>query len=195
MSCFSVHATKAFHTVEGGAACFRDAAFGQNLARLKNFGLDGPETVEGVGGNAKLDEFRSAMGLCNLRHVDGEIEKRGRVTARYRRHLEGVPGIQLRAVQEGVQTNYAYFPAVFDEAAFGADRDTVKAALEAQAIYPRKYIYPPTNTFPCYGGRFDPEKTPIAQRVSRQVLCLPIFADMEMELVDRICQLVLACRH
>lgn len=194
VSCFSFHATKVFHTVEGGAACFRDAAFGQNLARLKNFGLEGPEAVEGIGGNAKLDEFRAAMGLCNLRHVDGEIEKRGRVTARYRRHLEGIPGIRLRAVQEGVQTNHAYFPVVFDEAAFGAGRDDVKAALEAQGIYPRKYFYPPTNTFPCYGGQFDPEKTPVAGRISRQVLCLPMFADMELELADRICEIVLACR-
>lgn len=195
VSCLSFHATKVFHTVEGGAACFHDAAFGKRLAQMKNFGLEGPEVVEGIGGNAKLDEFRAAMGLCNLRHVDGEIEKRGRVTERYRRHLEGVPGVQLRVVQEGVQTNHAYFPVVFDETAFGADRDAVKAALEAQGIYPRKYFYPPTDTFPCYGGRFDPGKTPVAQRISRQVLCLPIFADMELELVDRVCEIVLACRR
>lgn len=194
VSCFSFHATKVYHTVEGGAACFHDEAFGKRLAQMKNFGLEGPESVEGIGGNAKMDEFRAAMGLCNLRYVDGEIEKRGRVTARYRQHLEGVPGVQLRVVQEDVQTNHAYFPVVFDETVFGADRDAVKAALEAQGIYPRKYFYPPTNTFPCYGGRFDPEKTPVARRVSQRVLCLPMFADMEMELVDRVCEIVLSCR-
>lgn len=195
VSCFSFHATKVFHTIEGGAACFHDTSFGKKLAQLKNFGLEGAETVEAIGGNAKLDEFRAAMGLCNLRHVDDEIEKRGRVVARYRQHLEGIPGIQLRAVQDGVQANHAYFPVVFDKAAFGADRDMVKTALEDQYIYPRRYFYPPTNSFPCYRGQFDPEQTPVAQQISQQVLCLPLFADMETDLVDRICEIVLTCRH
>lgn len=194
-SCFSFHATKVFHTIEGGAVCFHDTSFGEKIAQLKNFGLDGPETVETLGGNAKMDEFRAAMGLCNLRYVDREIEKRGRIAERYFQHLLGIPGIQLRAVQDGVDTNYSYFPVVFDEAIFGADRDTVKTALETQGIYPRKYFYPITSTFPCYGGRFDPEKTPVAQRISQQILCLPLFADMDLSLVDRVCELVLSCRR
>lgn len=195
VSCFSFHATKVFHTIEGGAACFHDTSFGKKLAMLKNFGLQGPENVDALGGNAKMDEFRAAMGLCNLRYIDREIEKRGRVTARYFQHLSGIPGIQLRAAQDGVDTNYAYFPAVFDKAVFGADRDAVKASLEAQGICPRKYFYPLTSTFSCYGGRFDPKKTPVAQRISQQVLCLPLFADMDLELVDRICEIVLSLRR
>jgi len=194
VSCFSFHATKVFHTLEGGGACFRDAGFGERLARLKNFGLSGPETVTDIGGNAKLDEFRAAMGLCNLRYVDQEIEKRARVEEAYRRNLDGVPGIRLKAIQSEVQSNHAYFPVLFDEAMFGADRDRVQAALSEQGIMGRKYFYPLTSSFPCYQGKFDPEKTPEALEASRRVLCLPIYGDLPPETVEEICGIVLNCR-
>lgn len=195
VSCFSFHATKVFHTIEGGAACFRDAAAGGRLARLKNFGLSDPETVMELGGNAKLDEFRAAMGLCNLRYVDTEIAKRGCVTARYRRKLEDIPGLRLREIQPEVQPNYAYFPVFFDEKVFGADRDQVQAALKEQGIMARKYFYPLTSTFPCYQGRFSRSETPEALRASRQVLCLPMYGDLEPQVVDKICTVILSCRN
>ena len=195
VSCFSFHATKVFHTVEGGAACFQDASVGQRLARLKNFGFSDPETAVDLGGNAKLDEFRAAMGLCNLRHVEEEIEQRGRVEACYRQELEGIPGLRLKAVQPEVRSNHAYFPVLFDEAVFGADRDQVQAALQVQGIMSRKYFYPLTSTFPCYGGRFDPAQTPVAWQASRQVLCLPMYGELPLEDVKRICEIVLGCRR
>lgn len=194
VSCFSFHATKVFHTVEGGGAGFRDETFGEKLARLKNFGLDGPETVRDLGGNAKLDEFRAAMGLCNLRHIDEEIEKRGRVVEAYRQRLEGVPGLTLKAVQPEVQTNHAYFPALFDEAVFGANRDQVQAALKEQGVMARKYFYPLTSSFLCYQGKFNPEETPVALKTSRQVLCLPLYGDLPQEAVEKICGVILNCR-
>ena len=83
VSCFSFHATKVFHTIEGGAACFKDEELGRTLYRLKNFGIKNEEVVDGVGANAKMNEFQAAMGICNLRHVDGEIEKRRHVAERY----------------------------------------------------------------------------------------------------------------
>lgn len=195
VSCFSFHATKVFHTLEGGGACFRDAAFGERLARLKNFGLDGPETVTALGGNAKLDEFRAAMGLCNLRHVDEEIEKRGRVEERYRERLEGVPGLCLRAVQPEVRPNHAYFPVLFDREVFGADRDEVREVLGRAGIMARKYFCPLTNAFPCCRERFDPGETPEALRASRRVLCLPMYGELPPETVDEICGIVLSCRR
>lgn len=194
VSCFSFHATKVFHTLEGGGACFQDEAFGQRLARLKNFGLEGPERVTGSGGNAKLDEFRAAMGLCNLRHVAEELEKRRRVEERYRERLEGVPGLRLKVLQPEVQSNHAYFPVLFDERLFGADRDRVQEALRKQGVMARKYFYPLTSAFPCFQGRFHPEETPEALRASRQVLCLPLYGDLPLETVDEICGLVLNCR-
>lgn len=193
VSCFSFHATKVFHTLEGGGACFQDSAFGRKLAQLKNFGLNGPELVTELGGNAKLDEFRAAMGLCNLRHVEEEIERRGRVEAYYRQRLEGVPGLRLKAVQPEVRPNHTYFPVLFDKTVFGAGRDQVWEALRSQGIIARKYFYPLTNTFPCYQGRFDPGDTPVALEASRQVLCLPLYKELPEEAVDRICRIVLNC--
>ena len=104
------------------------------LYRLKNFGIRGPEVVDGVGANAKMNEFCAAMGLCNLRHVDEEIEKRRKVVERYREHLEGVEGIQLSPIQKDVKPNYAYFPAIFDEKVFGSSRNEVFEALGNEGI-------------------------------------------------------------
>lgn len=193
-ACFSFHATKVFHTVEGGVTAFQSEAFGKRLARLKNFGLESPEDAADIGGNAKLDEFRAAMGLCNLRHLGGELERRRLVTARYRARLEGVPGLQLKAVQPEAESNFAYFPILFDKTTFGANRDVVKAALDARAIHPRKYFYPLTSVFSCYRGLFDPGNTPVAERAARQVLCLPLYPDLPLETVDQICDIILDCR-
>ena len=107
---FSFHATKVFHSIEGGLAVCRDGETLLRLNDLKNFGIHGPEEVPYVGGNAKMNEFCAAMGLCNLRHLEEEIDKRRRVVARYRARLEGVPGLQLNPIQEGVRSNNAYFP-------------------------------------------------------------------------------------
>ena len=194
VSCFSFHATKVFNTIEGGAACFHDEEFGRKLYQLKNFGIHGPECVEAVGANAKMNEFCAAMGLCNLRHVEEEIEKRAHVVARYRERLEGVPGLQLNPVQKDVKPNYAYFPVVFEEKEFGATRMEVFDALAAQGIGARKYFYPLTNTFECFHGAFDVETTPVALHLSRHVLTLPLYADLALEDVDRIADIILGCR-
>lgn len=192
---FSFHATKVFHSVEGGAVAYRDKALRQKLDALKNFGMTGPEDVPFVGGNAKMSEFHAAMGLCNLRHVDEEIAKRKAVTEQYRSRLSGVRGLRLPRVQEGIRPNYAYFPVLFSPEEFGADRDAVYAALAAEGIFARKYFYPLTNTLACYAGRSDARtQTPTALRISEQVLTLPLYADLLIDDVDRICDIILNCR-
>ena len=192
-SCFSFHATKVFHSIEGGAVCFQDEMLTQRLARLKNFGLDGEGDVTELGTNAKMNEFCAAMGLCNLRYANENILRRKRAVERYRSHLEGIPGLQLAPVLHDVQSNYAYFPVVFDEAVFGADRDEVMEALERQQIMARRYFYPLTSEFSCYRGRFDPGQTPVARRISRRVLTLPLYAEIEEKTVDHVCEAVLSC--
>lgn len=194
ISCFSFHATKVYHSIEGGCACFHDETLGEKLSRLKNFGIATQESVTDIGPNAKMNEFCAAMGLCNLRHIDEEIEKRGRAVTRYRERLEAVAGLQLAPVQDDVVSNYAYFPVVFDKAVFGADRDEVFAALAEENIIARKYFYPLTNTFECYQGKFDLGYTPVALDVSLRVLTLPLYADLDEETVDRICDIVLGCK-
>lgn len=194
VSCFSFHATKVFNSIEGGAVCFHDKEFGEALYNLKNFGIHGPERVEAVGANAKMNEFCAAMGICNLRHVDEEIAKRKAVVKRYRTHLEGVDGIQLNPVQDGVTPNYAYFPAVFDEKVFGSSRNEVFDALAEQGIGARKYFYPITNSFECFHGQYDVNDTPVALHLSKRVLTLPLYADLALEDVDRICEIILSCK-
>lgn len=134
VSCFSFHATKVFNTIEGGAACFKDEEFGLELYRLKNFGIRGPERVDGIGANAKMNEFCAAMGICNLRHLENEIAKRKMIVERYMEHLSGIEGIQLNPIQKNVKPNYAYFPIVFEEKQFGASRNEIFKALEKKKL-------------------------------------------------------------
>lgn len=194
-SCFSFHATKVFHTIECGAVCFQEKRLGEKLYELKNFGIHGPEEVSAVGANAKLNEFCAAMGLCNLKHIEEEIAKRRIIVEHYRSRLQGVDGIQLNIVQPEVKSNYSYFPVVFEEKLFGATRAEVFDKLAEHGIGARKYFYPLTNTFAAFHGQFDVMETPIALHISKRVLTLPLYADLPMEEVDRICDVVLSCKY
>lgn len=188
-SIFSFHATKVFNTIEGGAITFKDESLRKKLNYLKNFGISGQESVDEVGGNAKMNEFQAAMGLCNLRHIDQEIEKRQMVCNRYYDRLSGTKGIRLNQVQPGVKTNCAYFMVMFD--GFKFSRDEVFEQLKAENIFARKYFYPLTNTFKCYEGRFDIDKTPVAQFIADRILTLPLYPELNFEDVDRICDIIL----
>lgn len=190
-SMFSFHATKVFNTIEGGAVCFNDDALDQVLRDLKNFGIRSEETVAYVGGNAKMSEFQAAMGLCNLRHLDREIEKRRAVYERYVARLSGVDGLRLCRPQKDVTPNYSYFPVIFEEPS-PLGRDAVFARLKEQGIVARKYFYPLTNSFACYRDlpTAGAEKTPVAQYLAERVLTLPLYADLPPEDVDRICDIL-----
>jgi len=188
-SMFSFHATKVFNTIEGGAVTYKDDKLSKILYDMKNFGITGPESVEYVGGNAKMNEFQAAMGICNLRHVDREIKKRKAVVERYVERLSNVDGIKLCKSQTGVKKNYAYFPVVFDE--YKLNRDEIFEKLKTQNIFARKYFYPLTNSYECYEGRFDVEKTPVAKYIADRILTLPLYADLALEDVDRICDIIL----
>ena len=186
---FSFHATKVFHTVEGGAVAFRDPKYREKLDELKNFGLHGEDVPE-AGGNAKMDEFRAAMGVCNLRRINECIARRGEAAARYWERLGGVPGLRLNRGRADATENFAYFPVLFDPAVFGKSRDEVAESLAAHDIYARKYFYPAVNEMSFYRDRF-PGETPVARRISEQVLCLPLFEELTRDDVDRICDIIL----
>lgn len=190
-SMFSFHATKVFNTIEGGAMCFKEDRFVQLLNDLKNFGIRGPESIAYIGGNAKMSEFQAAMGICNLRHLSGEIAKRKTAVERYRQRLSGVEGIILCQEQPGVVSNYAYFPVVFD--GYKATRDEIFLKLQEQGITARKYFFPLTNDIACYRDypTAGAEKTPVAKHIADRVLTLPLFADLTLEDVDRICDIIL----
>lgn len=191
VSMFSFHATKVFNSIEGGALTYNDESLKQSLYNLKNFGIVSPVDVDDIGTNAKMNEFQAAMGLCNLCHVDEEIAKRKRAAERYRRNLRNAPGIQLNVVQENVVSNYAYFPIMVNPEIFGKSRDQLADALAGENIYARKYFYPLISDFRCYRSIYSSAATPVAKRCAERVLTLPLFADLEMETVDRICEIIL----
>ncbi len=188
---FSFHATKVFNSIEGGAIAFRDKRYGIPLHELKNFGIHDEDTVAAIGGNAKLDEFRSAMGICNLKHISEYIAARKKVYNRYIERLEGVEGIILSKSQPEVELNYAYFPVYFDSSILGFGRNDVYGALREQDIYSRKYFYPAVNDLECYRGS---NRTPVAHDVSLNILTLPIYEGLSLEDVDRICDVILSLR-
>jgi len=191
-SIFSFHATKVFNTIEGGAVSFKDEELGLRLYRLKNFGIRGPEVVDGVGANAKMNEFQAAMGICNLRHIDEEIEKRKKVFERYIDNIGNIDGIKVPKIQKDIKPNYSYFPVIFDSKVFGATRNEVYNNLLKNNIVARKYFYPLTNTFECFQGKFNVEQTPIALNISKRVLTLPLYPDLKLEDVDKICSVILS---
>lgn len=191
-SMFSFHATKVFNTVEGGAVCVRDHALCETLNQWKNFGITGPEDVEYVGGNAKMNELCAAMGICNLRHLDAEIEKRRHVDEWYRERLCGLQGLRLCEVPVGVRHNYAYMPVVFEDK-FGATRDEVFDALAESGVFARKYFYPLVSDYACYRAIYVSERTPVAADIASRVLTLPMYADLLESDVDRICAIVRGC--
>lgn len=192
-SMFSFHATKVFNTIEGGAVCYSNDRWVQLLNDQKNFGIHGAEEVAYVGGNAKMNEFQAAMGICNMRHLDDEIAKRKKVVERYRERLSCVEGIKLSAIQENVDSNYAYCPVIFD--GYKYTRNEISAMLQEKGITARKYFYPLTNSFECYRNypTAGVDKTPVAQHIALRVLTLPLYADLALEDVDRICNIILGC--
>ncbi len=189
-SMFSFHATKVFNSIEGGAVCYRNPQIGNKLYRLRNFGIMDEETVDAVGANAKMNEFQAAMGLCNLRHIEEQIEKRRQVFEQYKLHLDSVEGVHTLSIKKNVEYNYAYFPVLFNEKILGFSRDDVDEKLKSQNIYARRYFYPITNSFECYKQVYA-QDTPVAYELSKSVLTLPMYADLELREVDRICELII----
>ena len=129
-----------------------------------------------------------------MRHIHGEIEKRKAAVEHYRARLGSVAGIKLCQPQQDVASNYAYFPVVFDETVLGYGRDDIYEMLKQHDIFTRKYFYPLTSEFQCYSDKYDAKDTPVALETSKRVLTLPLYADLDLSDVDRICELILGYR-
>ena len=190
-SMFSFHATKVFNTIEGGAVTWNNAEdkeLSDRLYKLKNFGITGKEAVEYVGGNAKMNEFCAAMGICNLRHVDDWIKRRKAVNDRYVRNLSHTEGISFLNPREDASRNYAYMPVLFDGVRF--KRNEIYEKLLSENIYSRKYFYPCVNAYDCYRDSYDPHDTETALSISERILTIPIYPELSAEDVDRICEII-----
>ena len=191
ISMFSFHATKVFHTIEGGCLVHRSPALSQDFAAWRQFGMYDGECVESLGTNAKLTEFAAAMGLCNLRHLEEQITLRRAATMRYRERLFGKKGIILCEEQLGVTSNYAYFPIQIVPEEFGRNRDEVAAHLAKSELFTRKYFYPLTSQFPLFRKRFIIQETPVAEEIANRILCLPLYSDLTIPDVDQVCNALL----
>lgn len=188
VSMLSFHATKVFHTIEGGAICFKDQALKEELKKQRNFGLSG-EDLDGFGTNAKMNEFSAAMGICNLRHIDEQLSMRRAVYERYEQNLKNVKGITLLKIRNGVKQNYAYYPILVNKAEYGLDRNTLIERLSENGISARKYFYPLVSENKEFGKDMV-LNTPDAFYYSRNVLCLPMYSELALDDVDKICDII-----
>lgn len=193
LSMFSFHATKLYHSIEGGMLAFKDSGLTKTFNYLKNFGFKNETEVVMPGTNAKMSEMQALMGSLMLKYMDELVEKRKRVYEIYKERLSDVPGISFSPDPEtNVTYNYAYVPILIDEQKFGKSRDALYAELKEYNVFARRYFYPLLNEFACY--RSVPISVPldVAKRVSEQVITLPTYADLEEEAVQRICDILVA---
>lgn len=180
VSTTSFHATKLFHTVEGGAVFTQDAEVLKTMAYMRNFGHDGPEQFFGVGINGKNSEFHAAMGVVNLRYVDAILAMRKEQSINYDELLSGLD-VNKQRIQLDTSFNYAYYPIIFKSEDIALK---MKKALERHEIFPRRYFYPSLSSLPYTSGN-----TPIADSIATRILCLPLFHELsrvEQELIARI---------
>ncbi len=191
LSVLSFHATKVFHTLEGGAIICHAPEMKEHIDNLKNFGFRNYKVVS-LGINAKMNEMQAAMGLLQLKYIDTAIEKRKAVNNFYCRQLNDVKGIRLLPALPNVQYNYSYFPIFVDKAIYGKSRDELFEKLEKHNIYGRRYFYPLIGQFPSYRelDSSQPGKTPAAEKIAEQVICLPIYPDLENNMVSLICEII-----
>jgi len=187
LSVLSFHATKVFNTFEGGAIVCPDAKTKVRVDQLKNFGHVGEINVVAPGINGKMSEFNAALGLLQLKHIDAAIARRKIIDSTYRQRLSGVKGINCLSDSGEKRANYAYFPILIDDD-YPISRDDLYQALKDVGIHPRRYFYPLISDFPMYRGlpSSHRDNLPLAAKAARQVLCLPIYPDLDLEVVEEI---------
>ncbi|OHB69698.1 MAG: aminotransferase [Planctomycetes bacterium RBG_16_43_13] len=191
LSILSFHATKVFNTFEGGAIICPDAKIKKRIDDLKNFGYAGEVTVVATGINAKMNELQAAFGLLQLKHIDKALEMRRVLDARYREQLSSVPGITCLSLPSDTKYNYSYFPIVVGKD-YPLSREELHTKLRNHGIYARLYFYPLISEFPMYRGLPSAAQSnlPVARKIADQVICLPIYPDLENETITRIVSII-----
>ncbi|NHZ85059.1 MAG: DegT/DnrJ/EryC1/StrS family aminotransferase [Planctomycetia bacterium] len=192
LSVLSFHATKTFNTIEGGAIVCHDEKTKKRIDFLKNFGFADETTVVAPGINAKMNELQAAYGLLQLKTFNEQIAKRKTIDSTYRKLLKDVEGISFLKIKKGVKHNHAYFPIFVDQDKYRLNRDELYNELQKHNIYGRRYYYPLISNFSAYKG-LDSAKSdnlPVANRISEQVICLPIYPDLEIININIIVDII-----
>jgi dTDP-4-amino-4,6-dideoxygalactose transaminase len=192
ISALSFHATKLFTSIEGGALISDSREQQMRIRFLRNFGIADEESVIGPGINGKMNEFQACFGLLNLDTVEQEIRERHGLVNLYRKRLSEVPGITLIEDIPGVRHNYSYFPILVDEEIYGLGRDDLYTILKQCNIISRKYFYPLCSDYPCYSAlsSSSPASLPVAHRRAKQVLCLPLYGQLDGAVVETVCRII-----
>ncbi len=192
LSVMSFHATKVFNTFEGGAIVCHDETMKKHIDNLKNFGFAGETKVLAPGINAKMNEVQAAMGLLQLKTIDNTIEIRKQIAEQYRNELEGIEGLKFLQNINDVKHCYSYFPILIDKEKYCKTRDQVYEALKKQNIFGRRYFYPLISQFPTYCDleSAKSENLPIAEKITQEVICLPIFKELENSTISQICNII-----
>ena len=187
ISTTSFHATKVFHTIEGGAVITKDPQLLKTMSRLRNFGHNGPEHFEGIGINGKNSEFHAAMGLANLKHIDDILKSRKVQAEKYDAALRELK-VTRPTILKGAEWNYSYYPVIFE-----SEAQLLKAIHELNAnwVYPRRYFYPSLSTLD-YVGK---SAMPVSEDICKRVLCLPMYHSLKTEDIDFIARLLLRAQN
>lgn len=197
ISMFSFHATKLFHTAEGGALTCKDTDLKRCIDLLKNFGIKNEDEVVMTGINGKMNEIQAALGLINLRYLEAEREKRKRIIDTYTHCLRDIEGISLSETPKNVKNSYQYVVIRIEQKRFSISRDEVYKRLREYNIYARKYFYPLCSDYPCYKNlpSVDPANLPAAKKVVNEVLCLPLYGELPIASVEKICEIIRSFRR
>lgn len=191
LSVLSFHATKVYNTFEGGAIVCPDAKTKQRIDYLKNFGFADEVTVMAPGINGKMSEINAAFGLLQLKHVDAAIARRGEIDALYRQELSNVKGITYLSEPADTDRTFSYFPILVGND-YHLSRDGLYSKLKERNIHSRRYFYPLISDMPMYRGLPSASQAnlPVAELMSQQVLCLPIFPDLTLDIVQAVAAII-----
>lgn len=192
LSVLSFHATKVFNTMEGGAIVCHDSATKQRIDYLKNFGFAGETKIMAPGINSKMNEMQAALGLLQLKYHKSNIEKRKEIAFLYRKKLNGLKGISCMPIPNSCDSNHAYFPIFVNESDYGVSRDFLYNELQNNGIYCRRYFFPIISSFSMYRSleSANSKNLPVAGKKTTEVLCLPIFPDLDKTDVEKICTII-----
>ena len=187
LSVVSFHATKVFNTFEGGAIISKNKRTKANIDRLKNFGFVSETEVMGIGLNGKMNEFQAAVGILQLKTIDADITKRGRIAEIYRKLIDKIEGIEYASLASILRQNNSYFP-ILVKPSYKLERDQLYNKLKSQGIHARRYFYPLITNLPMYREMASAclENLPIANKIAEQVICLPIYPELKQSDINRI---------
>ena len=189
---FSFHATKQFHTAEGGALTFNDPALKTRIDLLKNFGIKNEEEVIMPGINGKMNELQAALGLEVIKHAKDEQKKRKKLFDCYLKELKSINGLILPNIEKNIRYNYQYFAIRIEEEKWGISRDEVYEKFKQFNVHPRKYFYPLCSQYACYKQLPSASITnlPVANKIVHEILCLPLYGDLTNEDIEKICAIL-----